>query len=132
MKSFLIACVACLITSNVSANTGDDTGFIHDRALAQQQMDPLAAQHCLKDFSKKIKTQGALTADGPFSFNEYISRDIYHTLYWKAGERGVAFTVPVKVKDPLRGDVSTNLACFYAMRDDALVFQYSQQISWRL
>lgn len=69
---------------------------------------------------------------GSFSFNDYISRDVYQKLYWRGADRGVAFTVPVRLKDPVRGEVATNLACYYAVSGDKLLFQYSQQVTWRL
>jgi hypothetical protein len=121
-----------LCVSAAPAFAAEEKTFEQDRQLAEKQINPQQHESCLKDFSKRIGMQAPLTTDGPFSFNEYISRDVYHMLYWEGGDRGVAFTAPVKLKDPDRGQVSTNVACFYAVKENKLVFQYAQQVSWKL
>jgi hypothetical protein len=132
MRNIMMATtMAAFLASSASASEIDER-FIRDRVLAQKQLSTTQRQDCLKDFSQKIKATSQVKTQGSFSFNEYISRDVYEKLYWQGADRGVAFTVPVRLNDPVRGEVATNLACYYAVSGDKLVFQYSQQVTWRL
>jgi hypothetical protein len=135
MRSITIATMAMLaaiLAASAASAAEIDENFTRDRALAQKKLSTSQRQHCLKDFSQKIKSTAQVKTQGSFSFNDYISRDVYQNLYWQGADRGVAFTVPVRLKDTVRGEVATNLACYYAVNGDRLVFQYSQQVAWRL
>jgi hypothetical protein len=131
MRNITIAMAAALLANAANAAEVDER-FSSDRALAEKKLSISQRQHCLQDFSQKIKAKAQVKPQGSFSFNDYISRDVYQKLYWRGADRGVAFTVPVRLKDPVRGEVATNLACYYAVSGDKLLFQYSQQVTWRL
>ena len=118
--------------ANVEPEAQTESLFQADRAIAQERASGNEQQSCLKDFAKRVGNDSKLTVDGRFAFNDLISRDVYRMLYCKGGERGVAFTMPVKMSDPKRGEVSTNVVCFYALKQEQLVFQYAQQLAWRL
>ena len=137
MKQSISVLLCCLslatpAMANVEPDAQIETLFQKDRELAQERAGGSEQQYCLKDFAKRVGDDSKLTVDGRFAFNELISRDVYRMLYWKGGERGVAFTMPVKMSDPVRGEVSTNVVCFYALKQEQLVFQYAQQLAWRL
>lgn len=131
MRTIVTLMLAVLMANAANAAEIDER-FSSDRALAQKKLSTSQRQHCLQDFSQKIKAKAQVKPQGSFSFNDYISRDVYQKLYWRGADRGVAFTVPVRLKDPVRGEVATNLACYYAVSGDKLLFQYSQQVTWRL
>ena len=77
------------------------------------------AKRCLKDFVAKDKEHQPI---GEPVYNDLVSRSVYREIYWKQGDRGVAFTVPGKTDNEIAGDVG----CFYSMTDRGLKFELSQ------
>jgi len=94
--------------------------YAKDRDKALQALTPELAKRCLSDFAAKDKDHRPI---GKLVYNDLVSRGVYQEIYWKAGDRGVAFTAPVKTGDNwLAGDVG----CFYSMTDKGLKFELSQ------
>jgi hypothetical protein len=125
MKIFTLiffACFAILAFVPVLPAYADIT---QDRAFAEQHASAKLQQHCLEDFARRSGER--LTPAGKLSFNEDATRMVYRALYWDGADRGVAFVLPVKA-----GEMVANVACLYAVTEQGLEFQLSQQIMWRL
>jgi hypothetical protein len=125
----LLACALLAASAPAFADTPDS--FERDRTLAEKYITRQQEKRCMDDFSSKIANHGEMQPVGSFRFNDKISQMVYHTLYWNGADRGVAFTVPVRLEDPKRGEVAANVACFYAVTGSNLVFQSSQQVAFR-
>ncbi len=99
-----------------------DSDFTHDSQLATSKITRTHQQQCLSDYNARRLTPAA--ASGSLAFNETLSRQVYTTLFWENADRGVAFTLPVST-----GGERAKIACFYAIKNDRLEFQLSQQIN---
>lgn len=125
----VFASLALLATPALAAT--DLQKFEQDRQLAEHSITRAEEKTCLADFSTKIAHPDSLKAAGKFQFNNLLSRGVYEKLYWNGSDRGVAFTLPVKINDSIMGETAGNLACFYALTDSGMRFQHSQQLSWQ-
>lgn len=129
LKTALVTTVFFLTPALCMA--ASDAQFEQDRKIAERSITRVEQKMCLDDFSSKIAHPTSLKPAGKFQFNKLLSRGVYDALYWNGGERGVAFTLPVKVSDRIMGETAGNVACYYAVTDSGIRFQHSQQLSWR-
>ena len=118
----MIAMLLVLAPLSAMAETTQEERYVHDREQAITRITPELGERCLHDFSQKGKHQ-QLAPLGSLAFNDSLSREVYEMMYWKRSERGVAFTMPVRADNQVG-----NLGCFYAVTDQGLEFELSQQI----
>lgn len=130
--TFAFTCAVPLPAHAEIDNRKTEEQYLRDKNFAIQQVNNNLKQQCLQDISKKIKSGAVVNQTAELSFNDSITREVYREFYWNKSDRGVAFIMPVQANDKLRGNITSEIACFYAMTDSGLEFQLSQQIIRRL
>lgn len=103
-----------------------------DRRFAEHHLNSAMRTQCVEDFARRASRTKNVSASGDARFSTALTDMVYRDIYWKNADRGVVFLLPVKAHDPALGEVSADIACLYAVGDEGLEFQLSQQVLRRL